>query len=1011
MIIFFKVMRMKKYNKKMISLLLSLVFVLTTVFSVNLPVATAATYGAAGANVTYYYDTATKTLTLSGTGPTYEFRATSMLTNKRAPWQDYKAEIQKVVVGEGITRIGQYCLYNCTALTDVTLPSTLEEIGGLGTMTTSYGAFQGCTALTTIRLNEGLKKIENCAFKDCTSLKTITFPSTLSELGYGAFAECTKLSSVSFGGGLKETGNNSFYNCTQLKTVNWNGVERISTYSFYGFFGASVEFPESVSYIGFRSFAENYNLRNITINNENCKIVTSNVTEEVSPFAGHQQDVTIHGHSGSTAQDLATKYNYNFVSLDACDHTETYENISVEPTCTTKGTLQNVCSACGQVVSQSEIDALGHDYQEVDRLDQTTENGHIYITQQCSRCSDVKDVIEHARTGQISPRYVWVDGYYEYTNTATCTRPGVERYVCTVEGCTMTNNLNNNIPTQETINASLGSHTVENWTIVTPATCTTEGSRKGVCTICAAETTETIPATGHQYSTEEGSADLIDVITKEDTEDGHNYNIYQCQNCGEQIPIPEHIDWVEGFYTSIVISEPHCVIDGLRRDACDVCKLTRNVTLPANGQHEWYETKRTEANCTVAGQIYYACNNCTMTKTERTEALGHDYIKVEESSKLPTCTENGYDFERCSRCSATRQVTVTKLGHTINEHDYTINAEPTCEEAGSGVSVCTVCGEGFEVTIPALGHDYADVVTDLTNENKPGHSLVTPVCTRCKSRLAGTMRHDEWIVGNYTTEDTLQSTCAVQGYTTDTCTICNTTRRNFKNALGHNYNYVGDNDSTSNLLASVTCDGMLYRCTICQRTYRALVADVLRQWDWATKNSRDIRRTGDGEEIQDWSSLVEANGDGIINAKDYAILKCCDKKQKELIEIEKQKTYVYFGNENFNYEFDMTESKVLEQMTSLLPMKLTLTDLDGYAKVSALPSTVEVGADAYENIRILVAGDVLLNENGEIVVVYKNKAVNANYVRIGKVSDTTGIADNLAVETVTVKFDISEKYL
>lgn len=1000
---------MKRLNKRILSIFLSLVLMITTLFSINLPIASAATYGAAGVDVTWYYDSSTKTLTLSGTGPTYDFRATNIATNKRVPWQDYKPELTNIVIGEGITRIGQYAFYNCTALTNVSLPSTLQEIGGMGTMTTSYGAFQGCTALASIRLNEGLTKIENCAFKNCTSLVTLTLPSTLTELGYGAFSECTKLTSLTFGGGLKETGNNSFYNCTGLKTVNWNGVERISTYSFYGFFGASVDFPESVKYIGFRSFAENYNLRNITINNPDCDIVTSNLTEEVSPFAGHQQDVTIHGHSGSTAQALATTYNYTFVSLDPCDHTNTYENVAVAATCTEIGTLQTICSDCGQIVATSEIAALGHDYQEVDRLDQTTENGHIYITQQCSRCSEVKDVIEHARTGLTSPRYVWVEGYYTYTNTATCTKPGVERYVCTVEGCTMTNNLNNNIQTQETISASLASHTVENWEIVTPATCLEDGSKKGVCTVCGAETTEVIPATGHTYSTEEGSADLIEIIPKEDTEDGHNYSVYQCQNCEEQILIPEHIDWVEGFYTATVISQAHCVIDGLERDVCNVCGLTRNVTLPANGQHVWVETKRTEPSCTVAGQIYYACENCTMTKTERTEALGHDYVKVDESSKLPTCTESGYDFERCSRCSATRQVVVPATGHTVDENNKTIVSNPTCVDDGSALSVCTVCGTGFEVTIPATGHTYVDKVTDLTFENKPGHSLVTPVCSVCKERQPGTMRHDEWLEGYYTTEDTLQSTCIIQGYTTDTCTICNTTRRNYKSALGHNYNYVGDNNATSNLLASVTYEGMLYRCSICQSTYRAMVADVLRQWEWAEKNSRDIRRTGNPDEIQDWSSLVDANGDGIINAKDYAILKRCDKKQKELIEIEKQKTYVYFGNENFSYQFDMTESKAKDQIAPLLPADITLTDLDAYAKIGDLPSDIEVTSEAYENIRLLVAGDVLIDENKKIIVVYKNKAVNGNYIRLGRVGSTDAIEENFANETVTVEFGLVTK--
>lgn len=1005
---------MKRITKKILCLLLSLAIIISTVLAVSVNTAFGATSGQAGAKITWSYNATNTTLTLNGIGETYDFRATSIATNKKCPWEDYKKEITKLVVGEGITYLGQYAMYNCVALTDVSLPSTLEGIGGLGTMTTSYGCFQNCTSLQTIVFPDSLTKIGNCAFKDCTALTSVTFPNGFNSLGYGAFTGCTKLVSVTFGDSLIETGNNAFYDCTGLKNVIWGGINKVSTYAFYGFFGSSVEFPETVSYIGFRSFAQNYNLRSITIHNPDCEIVTSNLTEEISPFAGHQQDVTIYGHTGSTAQDLANKYNYTFISLDPCNHEETYENVAVEPTCLEKGTLQLVCSSCGQIVKTSDIDPLGHDYQVVEKVDNTTVDGHIYSTERCSRCDDTKDVIEHARTGLASPRYVWVEGYYEYSNSATCTTPGVERYKCTIEGCTMTNNLNNNIQTQETISASLGNHTVDEWTVTQAPTCTEDGTRTGVCTVCGATTTETLKATGHIYSTEEGSADLVIIVTSEESQDGHDYKIYQCQNCEEQPIIPVHVEWLEGGYDSTVITEPRCVIDGLRHDTCTTCGETRNVVLPANGQHEWYETSRTEASCTVAGQIYYACRNCTLTKTERSEALGHDYVKVDASSKAPTCTENGYDFERCSRCSATRQVTVEKLGHTPNQADYTVTASPTCEETGTAVSSCTVCGAEFEIVIDALGHDYVDQIQDLTAENKPGHSLVTPVCTRCNTRQASTMRHDEWLQGYFTSADTTNSTCNVQGYSTDTCTICNTTRRNYKPALGHIYNYVGDNSATSENLASMTYEGMLYRCAICQRTYRALVADVIRHWDNSVVNSREINRSGDPNgtyEISDWSSLLDANGDNIINAKDYAILKRCNKKQQQLIEEERAKIYIMLSCDTHSFNFELADNPVANEFLNNIPMSITMTDNGSNSKIYKLEGSIEGNDESFETVRLAVAGDVLLTRNNELIIYYKGATVNGEYVRLGRIGDTEYLTEAFGTGDVTLDFEIMERII
>lgn len=1061
----FWVIDMKKNTKKLLSLFLSLVLVLTTVFALGVNPVSAATSGEAGKSVKWSYDTSTNTLTLTGTGATYNFRATNLGTNKKVPWSDYTKTMTKVVIEEGITDLGQYAFYNCVALTSVSLPSTLKTIGGLGTMTTSYGAFQACSALTSITLPNNLESIGNCAFKGCSALTSITFPDTMKNIDYGAFTECTALTTVTFGANDVDLGTAAFYNCTKIRTINWGGITKIPAYGFYGYFGSSVDFPETVTSIGFRSFAENYNLRSVTINNPDCVIsttgagLTSGRSEVGSPFAGHQQEVTIYGHVGSTAQNFVETYttdttqHYTFVSIDPCDHTETYENVLVPATCLAKGTLQHICSNCSAVVKTEDIEPTGHKYNEIERYDQTEENGHIYITEQCEYCQDVKNIVTHARTGNVdengvptSPRYVWVDGYYEYTNSATCTTPGTQKYVCTVEGCYLSIDgmkeaglmsqetydliqkyLANNEtdidslyerfklekrPTQETFSASLGSHTVENWTVTKPATCTEDGEQKGKCSVCKKDVTETIKATGHIYSTEEGSDDLIIEVSAEESEDGHSYKIYQCQLCEEQPIVPTHEKWIEDFvgekdsiYESRVISEAHCVIDGLRRDTCTVCGVTRNVVLPANGQHDWYVTRETEAKCTEAGQIYYACHNCTMTRTERTEALGHDYYKVEANSVLPTCEKNGYDFEKCSRCSATRQVNIDKLGHKVDEKNVTISAEPNCEEAGKGISVCLTCGEGFEYEIPALGHNYVDSEVDLTNENKPGHVLATPVCTRCKTRQKSEMKHKEWLEGYYTTSDGLQSTCNVQGYNIDTCTICNETRRNSFPVLGHIYNYVGDNEATSDLLASVTYQGMLYRCAICQRTYRADVRDVLGCWNDSVVNSRTINRTGEANEdneIADWSSLLDANGDGIINAKDYALINRCKRIQAQKLEEEKAKIFVSVQTGEYFADFELTKGISL---SNSLPLELTMADLDGYAKIAKLENEIEVEEEDFETIRLIMTGDVLLTENNEIIIAYKGKTINAKYVRLGRISSTDGMAEAFQGDEITINLE------
>jgi hypothetical protein len=64
-----------------------------------------------------------------------------------------------------MTGLASAAFYNCTALTQVTLPSTLETIGN--------DAFAGCAALQTLTLPGGLKSIGSRAFQGCTALQAV----------------------------------------------------------------------------------------------------------------------------------------------------------------------------------------------------------------------------------------------------------------------------------------------------------------------------------------------------------------------------------------------------------------------------------------------------------------------------------------------------------------------------------------------------------------------------------------------------------------------------------------------------------------------------------------------------------------------------------------------------------------------------------------------------------------------------------------------------------------------
>ena len=73
-----------------------------------------------------------ETLTISGTGPMMYYGSALGSDSKyhsTAPWSYLDSEIQKVIVGDGVTYIGSYAFAYCTALTSVSLPSSVVALG------------------------------------------------------------------------------------------------------------------------------------------------------------------------------------------------------------------------------------------------------------------------------------------------------------------------------------------------------------------------------------------------------------------------------------------------------------------------------------------------------------------------------------------------------------------------------------------------------------------------------------------------------------------------------------------------------------------------------------------------------------------------------------------------------------------------------------------------------------------------------------------------------------------
>ena len=207
------------------------------------------------------------TFTISGTGDMPDYRYTY-----NVPWGGQP--IKKVIVEEGITKIGKYNFTELTSLTEVSLPDTITQIG--------EAAFYGCTSLTSFVVPKDVKLIDYGAFGNCYALSDIELNEGLEEIGAYAFQNVI-VTSVTLPSTLKDYGAHPFFSVDTIKEYKVaEGNEFFYTDEYgvlyeikgdYTYLDAyppastldSYTIPDGIISIGTNGFANAKNLKNIDI--------------------------------------------------------------------------------------------------------------------------------------------------------------------------------------------------------------------------------------------------------------------------------------------------------------------------------------------------------------------------------------------------------------------------------------------------------------------------------------------------------------------------------------------------------------------------------------------------------------------------------------------------------------------------------------------------------------------------------------------------------------------------
>ena len=189
---------------------------------------------AATGDVTWNFDAATGTMTIGGTGAMADYDQTT------APWAFLSDKITRVIIGEGVTKVGNNAFQGCTALNDVFVkgagtltigtaafdatktPAIYVPTGAEAAYQTAWSAYAGsigeymnCGADAMAVYDAATKTLTICgkgAMTDFasaddqpwktlqTDIKTVVIENTITAIGANAFSGCSALTAANIEG-------------------------------------------------------------------------------------------------------------------------------------------------------------------------------------------------------------------------------------------------------------------------------------------------------------------------------------------------------------------------------------------------------------------------------------------------------------------------------------------------------------------------------------------------------------------------------------------------------------------------------------------------------------------------------------------------------------------------------------------------------------------------------------------------------------------------------------------
>lgn len=611
-------------------------------------------------------------------------------------------------------------------------------------------AFAENKRLTAIALPDCVTQINSGAFNNCTSLSSVNIPKSLNNISLGCFSN-TALETVTIPSNIKKIYEGAFKSCAKLKSLTIeNGVSSISIDAFAGTAPEYINIPASVSWISDEAFADTKGIiKEINIDPSNksytvCNnmICSKDLTSVVQIFLS--DTVTV-------LPDSITEIGNSFYNNEECQVTQRIlipDTVPVEEVdgvnprriygfpykanlyITENSPCYSFCLDDAEFLLRYNVIVSNTDSMKMDEIAPVNSiyekpEATVYTVVDGERVNLTKDedyilcymsdtyandkAVAYAigindYEGQAASAY-FVNNSHDLSiaditvekDTYQCTGSEIKPEISvSVNGAGLSENTDYTVSYIDNIKPGTASIIIN-----------------GIGDYTGTETIKFNIFCDHDYDCEE----MIQSCTS------WGGYVYTCKFCGDTYNDVK-AQRLEHQFEYITV-DASCTEDGYNQKKCTLCGYTETTVISSPGEHKYYKSVQ-EPTCYEEGRNTFTCSRCGDTYYETIPKLEHNET---EDFIPPTCSETGHYCVYCSNCG---KIFVSETIPTTNHKygEWIIDVPATCGENGTRHRICENCGCWQNAVAPATGeHRWMPGHTDPATVQSNGCEFVT--CDVC----------------------------------------------------------------------------------------------------------------------------------------------------------------------------------------------------------------------------------------------------------------------------------------